>query len=139
MKKIQNNNYLQCISPIDGSIYVERELMSMRDLEKSVELSRAAQKQWQEVSISERAEICEKAVMYFESKQDQIADEISWQMGRPIAFSGGEVKGLAQRARYMIGIAEQSLADLVPTPEEGFKRFIRREPLGIVFIIAPWN
>ncbi|MFL2851286.1 MAG: aldehyde dehydrogenase family protein [Pseudohongiellaceae bacterium] len=139
MKKVQNNNYLQCISPIDGSIYVERELMSMRDLEKSVESSRVAQKQWQEVSISERAEICEKAVMYFESKQDQIAEEISWQMGRPIAFSGGEVEGLAQRARHMIGIAEQSLADLVPTPEDGFKRFIRREPLGIVFTIAPWN
>jgi len=139
MKQSGNHTHLQCISPVDGSIYAERELANANSIAQSIELSRSAQKQWQQTSLTKRARICESAVQYFEAKQAQIAEEIAWQMGRPIAFSGGEVKGLAERARHMISIAEQSLADIVPAPQDGFKRFIRREPLGTVFTIAPWN
>ena len=139
MNQPGNPTHLQCISPVDGSVYVERELADPVTITQSIELSRSAQKQWQQTSINERARICEAAVQYFEEKQTQIAEEIAWQMGRPIAFAGGEVNGLAERARHMIASAEQSLADIVPAKQEGFNRFIRRQPLGTVFTIAPWN
>ena len=139
MNQPGNPTHLQCISPVDGSVYVERELADPVTITQSIELSRSAQKQWQQTSIDERARICEAAVQYFEEKQTQIAEEIAWQMGRPIAFAGGEVNGLAERARHMIASAEQSLADIVPAKQEGFNRFIRRQPLGTVFTIAPWN
>ena len=139
MNQPGNPTHLQCISPVDGSVYVERELADPVTITQSIELSRSAQKQWQQTSIDERARICEAAIQYFEEKQTQIAEEIAWQMGRPIAFAGGEVNGLAERARHMIASAEQSLADIVPAKQEGFNRFIRRQPLGTVFTIAPWN
>lgn len=139
MNQPGNPTHLQCISPVDGSVYVERELADPVTITQSIELSRSAQKQWQQTSIDERARICEAAVQYFEEKQTQIEEEIAWQMGRPIAFAGGEVNGLAERARHMIASAEQSLADIVPAKQEGFNRFIRRQPLGTVFTIAPWN
>ena len=139
MNQTQNNNYLQCISPVDGSIYVERELANSQDIQKSIESSRIAQRLWRETSLAERAKICERMVLYFESKQEQISEEISWQMGRPVAFCGNEIRGLAERTRHMVSIAESSLADIVPTKKAGFKRFIRREPIGIVFTVAPWN
>ena len=139
MNQPGNPTHLQCVSPVDGSVYVERELADPVTITQSIELSRSAQKQWQQTSIDERARICEAAVQYFEEKQTQIAEEIAWQMGRPIAFAGGEVNGLAERARHMIASAEQSLADIVPAKQEGFNRFIRRQPLGTVFTIAPWN
>ena len=139
MNQPGNPTHLQCISPVDGSVYVERELADPVTITQSIELSRSAQKQWQQTSIDERARICEAAVQYFEEKQTQIAEEIAWQMGRPIAFAGAEVNGLAERARHMIASAEQSLADIVPAKQEGFNRFIRRQPLGTVFTIAPWN
>ena len=139
MNQSGNPTHLQCISPVDGSIYVERELADPDSITQSIELSRSAQKQWQQTSIDERARICEAAVQYFEEKQTQIAEEIAWQMGRPIAFAGGEVNGLAERARHMIASAEKSLSDIVPAKQEGFNRFIRRQPLGTVFTIAPWN
>ena len=50
-------------------------------ISRSIELSRSAQKHWQQTSLAERARICENAVAYFESKQNQIAEEIAWQMG----------------------------------------------------------
>ena len=51
----------------------------------------------------------------------------------------GEVAGFEERARHMIAIAADSLADLKPEAKDGFTRYIKREPLGVVFIIAPWN
>ena len=68
-----------------------------------------------------------------------IAEEITRQMGRPIAHSPGEVRGFEERARHMLAIAEEALADVVPEPKPGFRRFVRREPLGVVLVLAPWN
>lgn len=53
----------------------------------------------------------------------------------------GEVRGFLDRARYMISIAESSLADvsLKDTDKPGFKRYIKRTPLGVVLVIAPWK
>ena len=63
---------------------------------------------------------------------------------RPIRYAPGEVNGFADRARYMAKTAEASLADKVlgaedPLAKPGFRRFIRREPLGVVLVIPAWN
>jgi acyl-CoA reductase-like NAD-dependent aldehyde dehydrogenase len=60
-------------------------------------------------------------------------------MGRPIRYSPNEVRGTLERARHMIAIAAESLADVDPGPKPGFRRFVRREPLGVVFTVAAWN
>jgi acyl-CoA reductase-like NAD-dependent aldehyde dehydrogenase len=75
----------------------------------------------------------------FVAGREKIAQEITWQMGRPVRYSPSEVRGFEERARHMIAIAPQALADLDPGPKEGFRRFIRREPVGVVLVIAPWN
>jgi len=130
---------LKTISPVDGSTYVERPLATANDIKLAISQAKTAQQQWQAWSLEKRAAVCEKAVQYFEANSEQIAQEISWQMGRPIAYAAGEIKGLAQRARHMINVAPTALADIKPTPESGTTRFIRRAPLGTVFTIAPWN
>jgi acyl-CoA reductase-like NAD-dependent aldehyde dehydrogenase len=71
--------------------------------------------------------------------KDEIVPELAWQMGRPVRFGAGELGGFEERARHMIAIAEESLAPITPDPMTGFRRYIRREPLGSVFTIAPWN
>jgi acyl-CoA reductase-like NAD-dependent aldehyde dehydrogenase len=73
------------------------------------------------------------------SNKDAIAEELTRQMGRPIRYTPGEIGGFEARARHMIAIAETSLADLVPPQMEGFTRFIKRVPVGVVLVIAPWN
>jgi acyl-CoA reductase-like NAD-dependent aldehyde dehydrogenase len=75
----------------------------------------------------------------FVAKRDEIAAEITWQMGRPIRFTPGEVRGFEERARHMIAIAPAALADVEAGPKPGFSRFVRRVPLGVVLVIAPWN
>jgi acyl-CoA reductase-like NAD-dependent aldehyde dehydrogenase len=75
----------------------------------------------------------------FEARGPAIAAELTRQMGRPIAHSPGEVRGFAERARHMLAIAEAALEEVVPAPKAGFLRFVRREPLGVVLVLAPWN
>jgi acyl-CoA reductase-like NAD-dependent aldehyde dehydrogenase len=130
---------LQCITPIDGSIYVERPLASATEAAAAIARARSAQRDWRETPLETRASILSRAVDTFVAERDVIATEISWQMGRPVAHSPGEVIGFEERARHMIAIAPQALADLRPAPRDGFSRFVRREPLGVVLVLAPWN
>jgi len=126
-------------SPIDGNIYVERKYTSLEDAKAIIDKAADAHKHWKKLSVSERAVYCTKAVNAFVAKKDVIAEEITRQMGRPIRYAAGEVAGLEERARYMIDVAEKQLADIAIEDKEGFKRFIRRESLGVVFTVAPWN
>ena len=127
------------ISPVDGRVYVERPLASDAEIDRVLERARAAQAKWHHVPLAERAAVATRFVDAFVSRRQQIAEEISWQMGRPISQSPGEVRGFEERARYMIAIAAGALADIDAGPKEGFRRFIRREPVGVVLVLAPWN
>jgi acyl-CoA reductase-like NAD-dependent aldehyde dehydrogenase len=130
---------IQCISPIDGSVYAERPVATPEQIQSCFALSKQAQATWQRLSIAERARYCHAAVDAMLTMKELIIEELAWQMGRPVSVGAGEMRGFEERSRYMIEIAEQALADIVPSPKTGFERRIVREPVGVVFTIAPWN
>lgn len=126
------------ISPIDGSIYLERPVST--DLSGTLDRARQAQQQWKNVPLAKRKAVCERALQYFLDHADEIGLELTWQMGRPIRYTPNEIRrGFAERARYMIDIADEALADITPQPVDGFQRYIKREAVGVVFVVAPWN
>lgn len=130
----------QTISPVDGSIYVERPYAASSDIEYALSASTKAQASWSKTSMDHRANICLKAVQYFQDNIDKIADELTWQMGRPIRYTPLEIRnGLKERAEYMIEAAPTSLRDVDIDDKKDFRKFIRKEPLGIIFVLAPWN
>ncbi len=130
---------LDCISPIDGRVYVSRPLTSARCLEGLVADARAAQRRWGALEVAQRAERLSACIAHFCEARDALAREITEQMGRPIRFSPGEIGGFEERARSMVGIAETSLADIPIGDDDVARRFIRRAPLGVVLVVAPWN
>jgi acyl-CoA reductase-like NAD-dependent aldehyde dehydrogenase len=130
---------LRTLSPVDGRIYVERPLASETEIDRALALARQAQQSWKRVRIEERARVMLRFCDELEKRGEEIATELTWQMGRPIRFAPNEVRGTLERARYMIEIAPRALADLDPGAKPDFKRFIRREPLGVVLSIAAWN
>lgn len=127
------------ISPVDGRIYVERTLAVPAQVEAALESARLAQRLWRAVPMAERAAILSRFCDLFESQGEAIAEELTWQMGRPIRYSPSEVRGTLERARHMVAIAPEALADIDVGPKAGFHRFLRREPLGVVFTVAAWN
>lgn len=130
---------LTTISPIDGSAYVSRDYAKQQQIDTALVSAQKAQQAWKQVPLSERAAICSKMVDAFTANKAQIAEELCWMMGRPIRYAAGEVAGFEERARHMIEIAEQSLAPVQVAEQSGFSRYIKREALGTVFVIAPWN
>ncbi|GAA3543080.1 aldehyde dehydrogenase family protein [Zobellella aerophila] len=133
------NDKVTTISPIDGRVYVERPFADQTAIAEALYLGKRAQQHWCRVPLAERAALCNRAVDAFVANKAAIAEEISWMMGRPIRYAGGEVDGLAERARYMIGVAEEALAPVRLPEKPGFERYIKREALGLVLVVAPWN
>ena len=132
-------NKLTTISPIDNSVYVERPYASTEEINSALERAQQAQKAWKKVPLAERKNLCTVMVNAFVAKKAEIGEEICWQMGRPIASAAGEVAGMEERARKMIELADAGLESIKLEEKQGFERWIQREALGIMFVIAPWN
>ncbi len=127
------------ISPIDGSVYRSTIEHGIKDIENAVSLAHEAFPVWAALSIEERAKYVTSFVKAIVADKEDIATEITWQMGRPLSQSPGEISGFADRANYMIGIAEEALAPYAPEEQSPGKRSVERVPLGIVGVMSPWN
>jgi len=129
---------IQCISPIDGSVYAERPAMSLEAASEAVARARKAQKAWARRPLEDRVQLVLKGVARLNEMSDEVVPELAHMMGRPVRY-GGEYKGFNERSNYVAAIAADSLAPLVVEASDKFERRIEREPHGVVFVIAPWN
>ncbi|KAI0307926.1 succinate semialdehyde dehydrogenase [Multifurca ochricompacta] len=129
------------ISPHNQKPLVTRIYPSQSQLDDVVKRSSVAQSAWARIPLKDRLTIGTRFVEEFQKMCDEIPLELTLQMGRPVSQNAGELRGTLERAKYMLSIAESSLADvsLQDTDKPGFRRFIRRTPLGVVLVIAPWN
>ena len=128
------------ISPVDGSVYAEFDLPSASEIEAALDRAVRAQDGWKRVPLADRSAICLRMTDLMVERAGVIGTELTWQIGRPVAQSPFEIRrGFQERARYMVDVAAAALADDVMEPKDGFRRFIRREPLGVVLVMAPWN
>ena len=128
------------ISPIDGSVVAERELATDSHVDRVLSASHVARRGWRATPVAERARMVEAMGQHMEANASDIATELTWRMGRQVRYTPNEIlRGFQERARYMAKIAEDRLAAIeVPKPD-GFTKFIRREPVGTVLVVAPWN
>ena len=131
------NNSFKTISPINNSVYLERNYHN--NIDETLEKSVNAQIEWSNIKISERVSILKNFVNDFLSREKEIVEQISWQIGRPISQAPSELKGFKERADYMLSIAEEKLSTINLPANDNFKNYIKRIPLGVVFVIAPWN
>jgi len=132
-------NDIVCISPVDGRELVRRPIMSDAAVDAAITAARQAQKAWRQVPIGERAAKASAFLDALLAMNQEVVPELAQMMGRPVRY-GGEFRGVEERARYMIGIAEKSLQNIPADDEKpGFRRMIKREPVGLVLVIAPWN
>ena len=130
---------LRTVSPVDGRIVVERPLADRAAVEAAVRRARAALPAWRARAVEERVALLHRAIDHLVANREDIAREITIQMGRPIAHSPGELGGLEERARCMLALAPEALGEVRVPEKPGFTRFMRREPLGLVLVVAPWN
>ncbi|UXU74398.1 MULTISPECIES: aldehyde dehydrogenase family protein [unclassified Paracoccus (in: a-proteobacteria)] len=129
---------IQLISPVDGRIYAERMPLSPEEARAACDRARAAQRDWAARPLDERIALVKSGVARLNDMADVVVQELAWQMGRPTRY-GGEFGGVNARTDYMASIAAETLAPLMVEDSASFRRYLAREPVGVVFIIAPWN
>ena len=129
---------LRCISPIDGSVFAERETLPLDAARDRVAHLRSAQSAWAARPLEERAKLVLAGVAAVGAMNDEVVPELAHMMGRPIRY-GGEFGGFEERSTHMAAIAAEALADIEVGEDATFKRYIRRVPQGVVFVVAPWN
>lgn len=129
---------IQLISPVDGSVWIERTPLGRDEAVAAAARARAAQKGWAARPLAERIALVKAGVAKLMEKKDLLVEELAWQMGRPTRY-GGEWGGVNDRTNYMAEIAEKTLAPEMIEESDRFRRYLAREPVGVVFIVAPWN
>lgn len=130
---------LKTITPIDNSVYVEREYASSQEIENTLMKSKKSFQKWKQISLNERKIILTKFVRSFLANNQEIEEELCRQIGRPISQCGGEMRGFEERALYMIEKSDQALENITSKKNNEFNNYISKDPLGTILIIAPWN
>ena len=132
-------NQVVCISPVDGREVARRPYASEAAVARAMEAARGAQKLWSRTPLADRNAAMLRFLDAMLAMSQEIVPELALQMGRPVRF-GGEFRGFEERVRYMTAIAESALAPVPPhDPKDGFRRMIKRDPVGVVLVVAPWN
>lgn len=91
-------------------------------------------------TLKARQEIVSRALQAISEETDMLARELTEQMGRPISYTSVEIKTAVKRGEYLNRISGEVLGQDVPgQAEKGFKRYIRREPVGVILVIFAWN
>ena len=105
-------NLQKTITPIDNSIYLERELASDSKINSVLDTASTSFEIWKNTSLDDRINIVNKFIDNLIALKDEISKEICWQIGRPISQCAGELRGFEERSRHMVDIAKDSLQNL---------------------------
>lgn len=127
------------ITPINNSLYLERPYLENSEIDKTIDTSVRAFKEWRQTTVQERIQVVNKFIDNLINLGEEVKKEICWQIGRPISQCGSELRGFEERSRYMVEIAEECLSDIVVKKNNEFDNYIFKAPLGVIFIMAPWN
>ena len=130
---------LLVVNPYTEQVVFEVPMLDRGEVDKVVTRAREAYRTWRLSSMDERLELVARFLVEFEAIGDEVALQITQQMGKPLRQAKGEVAGMLERARQMAALAQETLADEYLTEKPGFIRYIRHEPLGVVLDIAAWN
>jgi acyl-CoA reductase-like NAD-dependent aldehyde dehydrogenase len=134
-----SSEILRVDNPFTGEIVAERPLLDAEGIDQAIERAHHAHLLYRRTPLGDRIALVERFCRDFLEHADLYATEISASMGKPIKEARAEVNTMVDRARQMSSIAEQALADDMLPAKDGFVRFIRREPVGVVVVIAAWN
>ncbi|KAI9930316.1 hypothetical protein ASPWEDRAFT_106948 [Aspergillus wentii DTO 134E9] len=131
------------ISPTTNLPVLTRTGVSAEELKHIPQAAQEAFRSFsQSTTLEQRQEIVARALGILEKKKDVLARELTEQMGRPIAYTEVEVNTAIKRSHYLNRVSTSILGEegIVPgEAEKGFKRYIKRQPVGVALIIFAWN
>uniref|UniRef100_M4B6Y1 Aldehyde dehydrogenase domain-containing protein n=1 Tax=Hyaloperonospora arabidopsidis (strain Emoy2) TaxID=559515 RepID=M4B6Y1_HYAAE len=130
---------LQVDNPYTGEIFCEVAYDSKAEAHAKLDAAVKAQRDWKNVPLHQRQALCTQWVSALASNAESIAQEISGMMGKPVQQARNEVNGTIERAKALIYLSDEALrTDSFPEENRLFRQ-ITHDPVGVVYVIAPWN
>ena len=126
-------------NPYSTEVEFEVPIDSPADVERKLERARMAHVRWRETPLEQRMREVSKALLWFGSKSNDVARDITLQMGKPIVQARKEVETMLARAEHQLAVAKYALAPEVIVAPKGFTLRVEHHPLGVVLDIAAWN
>ncbi len=126
-------------NPFSGENEGEYLFQSFKDASEGIKLAQRSFAAWSRRPLPDRIRLLTESMQYFRKHEEQVAQDITRQMGKPISQARSEIHSMFQRFEMLCIMAPDALAPFKPSAQAGFTRRIEHVPLGVVYIISPWN
>lgn len=126
-------------NPADESVVARVSVASVTDVQTAVAEAQRAQSAWASTPTVERAAVLYRLAELIERDRERLAGIVVSEVGKPVTEARGEVDGAAGYCRFFAGIATVQGGDILPSARRQSEVWIRREPVGVVGAIIPWN
>jgi aminobutyraldehyde dehydrogenase len=130
---------MEVLNPATGETIAEVPSGTQADVDRAVEAAKAALPEWLETTPGERAEALLKLAAAIDDNAEELAELESQNVGKPLASARDEMPVSADNFRFFAGAARVLEGKSAGEYMRGYTSMIRREPVGIVGGIAPWN
>jgi 1-pyrroline dehydrogenase len=129
----------EVIAPATGETIAEVPRCSEEDVDRAVEAAETALPEWLEKTPKERSELLLELAEVLEENAEELAQLESVNVGKPLMASRDEMPFSADNLRFFAGAARNLEGKSAGEYIQGYTSMIRREPIGIVAGICPWN
>jgi 1-pyrroline dehydrogenase len=130
---------MEVLNPATGETIAEVPFASAEDVDRAVQAAKRALPEWLETTPGERAELLLKLADAIDEHADELAELESRNVGKPLSYAKDEMPVCSDNIRFFAGAARILEGRSAGEYMRGYTSFIRREPIGVVGGIAPWN
>ncbi len=134
-----NGETLAVTNPATGELIAEVAKCGTAETRRMIEAAAAAQKLWAQSAVKERAAVLRRWFNLVMENQEDLAQILTAEQGKPLAEARGEI---AYGANYIEWFSEESkrvYGDTIAPPANDKRLVVIKQPVGVVACITPWN
>ncbi|HSN52282.1 MAG TPA: NAD-dependent succinate-semialdehyde dehydrogenase [Woeseiaceae bacterium] len=130
---------LPVLNPANGSVVAEVARCGTAETRRAIEAAERAQVEWRQATAKERAAILRKWLELMLAAQEDLAQIMTAEQGKPLAESRGEIVYGASYIEWFAEEAKRIYGDTIPQPSNDKRIVVIKQPVGVVACITPWN
>src|SRR5690606_20596100 len=123
----------------DDSVIGQLPHATTEDLDRALAAAQRAFNDWKRLSPLERGAILRKAASLLRERADEIARNITLDMGKPLAEARAEVIGCAEHTEWNAEEGRRIYGRIIPPRNPDVRQMVVREPVGVCAAFTPWN
>jgi 1-pyrroline dehydrogenase len=130
---------MEVVNPATGEVIAEVPAATAEDVDRAVQAAKKALVEWRETTPGERSEFLLKLADAIDEHAEELAELESRNVGKPLSYARDELPVCADNFRFFAGAARVLEGKAAGEYMRGYTSWLRREPIGVVGGIAPWN